>query len=112
MVSGAEQYPRGVSPRRKHCCAMAAGEDCPRAGVAAIAQSESRARNKRTELCMVTRRTRNPTTFVIGVKRKFPKGAGFGWFEETRVFQSCPGRQLGSLRVDPSGLGSRRLGSG
>ena len=56
---------RGVSPRRKHCCAMKAGEDCPGAGVAAIAQSESRAKNRHTELLPLTQRPRGSPTFVM-----------------------------------------------
>src|SRR5262245_19847171 len=108
MVSWAEQYPRGVSPRRKHCCAMAAGEDCPRAGVAAIAQSESRARNKRTELLLLTRRPRDSTTFVMRVNERFRNAPACECFEQSSVFLSGPERQLASVPGRPSELGQRR----
>jgi len=94
MDSEAEQYPRGVSPRRKHCCAMEAGEDCPQAGVAAIAQSESRARNKRHELLLLTRQPRNSSTFVMRVNERFCNAPARECFEQSSVFQTGPERQL------------------
>src|SRR5262245_38638316 len=103
MDSGAEQYPRGVSPRRKHCCATEAGEDCPRAGVAAIAQSASRARNRRTELLLLTRRPRNSSTFVMRVNERFWMRRRAKFFQN--VFQSGPERQLASLPARVSELG-------
>jgi hypothetical protein len=83
MDSWAEQYPRGVSPRRKHSCAMEAGEDCPRAGVAAIAQSESRIRNRRTELLPLTRRPRNSSTFDMRVNERLWNTPACDYFEQS-----------------------------
>src|SRR5262245_60320364 len=107
MVSGAEQYPRGASPRRKHCCAMEAGEDCPRAGVAAIAQSESRARNKRTELLLSTRPPRNSTTFVMRVNERFRNAPACECFEQSSVVQSGPERQLAPVPAPTVRVGSK-----
>ena len=94
MVCGAEQYPRGVLPRRMHCCAMEAGEECPRAGVAAITQSQSRATNRRTELLPLTRRPRNSSTFVLRVNERLSNTPACDCFEQSSVFQSGLERQL------------------
>jgi hypothetical protein len=90
MDFGAEQNPRGVSPRRKHCCAMAMGEGCPRASVAAIAQSQSRIRNRRIELRPLTRRPRNSSTFSMRVNETVWNRPTCDYFEP----QNGPERQL------------------
>src|SRR5215468_8516563 len=96
MDSGAEQYPRGVSPRRKHCCAIEVGEDCPWAGVPAIAQSESRARNRRTELLPLTRRPRNSSTFVMRGQRKTGEYACVRLFRPIQSIPEWPRMPVGS----------------
>ena len=73
---------------------MAMGEGCPRAGVAAIAQTQSRARNRRIELRPLTRRPRNSSTFSMRVNETVWNRPTCDYFEQSRVFQNGPERQL------------------